>query len=130
MDPSLRASDDDRERVVARLREHCAQGRPSVEEFKERLDAAYAARTVGELALLTRDLPEEGSHPLARPEPPRPPACRDRSVVAWATASAVSVTVWLVVVVLTGNLWGLWPLWVLGPWGAVLLARALTGGAR
>jgi hypothetical protein len=68
MDPSLRASDDDREGVIARLREHCAAGRLSVEEFKERLDAACAARTLGELAALTRDLPEDGPHPLARRE--------------------------------------------------------------
>ena len=130
MDPSLRASDDDRERVVARLRENCAEGRLSIEEFKERLDAAYSARTLGELTPLTRDLPEEGPHPLVRREPRSAVARRDRSVGAWASVSAVSVTVWLIVLITSGSLQGLWPLWVVGPWGAVLLARTLTRASQ
>ncbi|EPH39238.1 DUF1707 domain-containing protein [Streptomyces aurantiacus] len=53
----LRASDADRERVAEVLREALAEGRLDMEEFGERLDAAYRARTYGELAPLTRDLP-------------------------------------------------------------------------
>lgn len=56
-DPSLRASDDDRERVAVVLREAYAAGRLTNEEFTERLDATYAARTFGDLAPLTADLP-------------------------------------------------------------------------
>ncbi|MFP3992152.1 DUF1707 domain-containing protein [Streptomyces sp. E11-3] len=55
--PELRASDTDRERVAERLREAVAEGRLDMEEFEERLDAAYKARTYGELEPLTRDLP-------------------------------------------------------------------------
>ncbi|WJV48475.1 DUF1707 SHOCT-like domain-containing protein [Streptomyces flavofungini] len=53
----LRASDADREKVADALREALAEGRLDMEEFGERLDAAYRARTYGELAPLTRDLP-------------------------------------------------------------------------
>lgn len=53
----LRASDEDRERVVELLREHCAAGRLRLDEFTSRLDEVYAARTYRELAWTTRELP-------------------------------------------------------------------------
>ena len=56
-DPDLRASDDDREDVVRQLERGLTSGRLTVDEFDERVRAAYAARTMGELAELTRDLP-------------------------------------------------------------------------
>jgi hypothetical protein len=55
--PALRASDADRERTVALLREHAAVGRLTLEEFTERMSAAYLARTHAELETLARDLP-------------------------------------------------------------------------
>ncbi|MER7709386.1 DUF1707 domain-containing protein [Streptomyces werraensis] len=59
--PDLRASDADRERVAEVLRDALAEGRLDMEEFEERLDATYQARTYGELAPLTRDLPASGT---------------------------------------------------------------------
>jgi hypothetical protein len=56
-DPGLRASDADRERIVEQLRQHTADGRLTMEEFDQRMSAAYAAKTYGDLAVLTRDLP-------------------------------------------------------------------------
>ncbi|MFE3608850.1 DUF1707 SHOCT-like domain-containing protein [Streptomyces goshikiensis] len=61
--PALRASDADRERVVERLRDAVAEGRLDMEEFQERLEAAYASRTYAELEPLTRDLPAVGGVP-------------------------------------------------------------------
>ncbi|EFL32418.1 conserved hypothetical protein [Streptomyces viridochromogenes DSM 40736] len=58
--PDLRASDADRERVAEILRDALAEGRLDMAEFEERLDATYAARTYGELAPITRDLPAAG----------------------------------------------------------------------
>ncbi|NEY36133.1 DUF1707 domain-containing protein [Streptomyces sp. PRKS01-65] len=55
--PELRASDADRERVAEILGDALAEGRLDMPEFEQRLDAAYRARTYGELAPLTRDLP-------------------------------------------------------------------------
>ncbi|TGB13024.1 DUF1707 domain-containing protein [Streptomyces sp. MZ04] len=55
--PDLRASDADRERVAEQLRDAMAEGRLDMTEFEERLDATYKARTYGELAPITRDLP-------------------------------------------------------------------------
>jgi len=63
-----RASDSEREETVARLREAAAEGRLTVEELDERIDAAYAATTRAELEPLTADLPE-GLPPSRRVEP-------------------------------------------------------------
>jgi len=63
-DPNVRASDADRERIVEQLRQHTADGRLTMDEFEQRMAAAYAARTYGELAQLTRDLPVDlGARP-------------------------------------------------------------------
>jgi hypothetical protein len=56
--PELRASDADRERVAEVLRDALAEGRLDMEEFEERLEATYKARTYGDLAPITRDLPD------------------------------------------------------------------------
>ena len=62
----LRASDAERERVVEELREHHATGRLTLDELAERTDAAYGARTRGELEPLTRDLPAEARRTPSR----------------------------------------------------------------
>lgn len=58
-DELARVSDADRERAVVSLREHLVQGRLSLEEFTQRMSAAYGATTSAELAELDRDLPGE-----------------------------------------------------------------------
>ena len=55
--PDLRASHADRDRVVETLRIAAGDGRLSAEELDARLEAALTARTLGELAELTSDLP-------------------------------------------------------------------------
>jgi hypothetical protein len=57
----LRASHADRDRVVDVLRIAAGDGRLTVEELDERVEAALSARTVGELAVLTADLPTEAA---------------------------------------------------------------------
>ncbi len=57
MHRDVRASDADRDAVVERLRRALGQGRLTMAEFDERAAAAYAAKTHGELNVLTRDLP-------------------------------------------------------------------------
>ncbi len=54
----LRIGDSERERAAALLGEHFATGRLQRNEFDERLDAAYAARTLADLEGLFSDLPE------------------------------------------------------------------------
>jgi hypothetical protein len=65
------ASDAERERSIALLRVAVGEGRLTLEEFSERTDLAYAARTDQELASLARDLPgnaAESVKPAVVPE--------------------------------------------------------------
>ncbi|MDT0389004.1 DUF1707 domain-containing protein [Streptomyces sp. DSM 41921] len=61
--PEVRASHADRDRIVEVLRVAAGDGRLTLEELDERLEAALSARTVGELAVLTSDLPETAGGP-------------------------------------------------------------------
>src|SRR5437773_2251571 len=76
MNESIRASDAERDQTITTLRDHCAEGRLTLEEFAERLDVVLQARTRAELDVVTRDLP------VARLQPaqiePRKPASRRR----------------------------------------------------
>jgi hypothetical protein len=57
----VRASDEDRERLVAELNEHAVAGRLSTDDFEQRVQAAYEATTTAQLAALRRDLPVSAS---------------------------------------------------------------------
>lgn len=59
--PEMRASDAERERIAELLREAVAEGRLDMDEFDQRLETAYKARTHGELEPLVQDLPAPGT---------------------------------------------------------------------
>jgi hypothetical protein len=145
-DPRIRASDDDRERTVALLREHHAAGRLDVDEFNERLDKAYAAKTLGELDELMSDLPVIDLYRL--PDASLPPHYRRQIPGSGALAVAADGVVrehrfspawqaawgsWFSITLLCFVIWALsgagyvWPLWIAGPWGAVMLGRWVAG---
>lgn len=63
--PALRASDRERDQVVEILQTAAGDGRLTIGELDERLDAALSARTRDELARLTADLPLDGRPPQA-----------------------------------------------------------------
>jgi hypothetical protein len=75
----LRASYDDRDRVVELLRVSAGDGRLTAEELDERLELAMTARTYGELAKLVADLPAPGAAAT--------PAARAKDVVRIDTRS-------------------------------------------
>lgn len=64
--PDIRASDRERDQVVEILQVAAGDGRLTAAELDERLDAALSARTTGDLAGLTADLPSEGMPPQAK----------------------------------------------------------------
>jgi hypothetical protein len=120
-DPKIRASDADRDRTAAALREHLAAGRLTTEEFDERLDKVYAAKTLGELDDLMADLPRTG---LEQPADVslHSPAWR----AAWGSWLGISVLffgIWLI----SGASGGLWFLWVPALMGVLLLGRWISG---
>jgi hypothetical protein len=67
MDERIRASDADRERVTARLRDHYAEGRLTSEELDERTSAALHAKTFGDLRRVMADLPDPSLVPQGGP---------------------------------------------------------------
>ncbi|MEV4638222.1 DUF1707 domain-containing protein [Actinoplanes sp. NPDC049548] len=55
----MRASDEDRQRIVAALERHTGAGRLTLDEFAQRVGVAADARTLDELAAVVSDLPAE-----------------------------------------------------------------------
>lgn len=114
----VRASDAEREQVVAELRRHVEEGRLTLEEFRQRLDEVYAARTRRELGLARRELP--------RAIVPRHATLRFRDrvtsnaryFVGVATPSLVCVGVWA-----ASGRGSFWPGWVMLASGALALRR-------
>src|SRR5215216_4300920 len=88
-DPELRASDAERESTVTLLREHGAAGRLDVEELEQRVGAAYAARTYGELRALLGDLPDKVP---TRPVAPR----RAHDWAPFLQVSVLLIAIWAV----------------------------------
>ena len=108
-DLDLRVSDADRERTAARLRDAAGEGRLDVAELDERLERAYAARTRGELAELTADLPRRRrERPRGRHRP---------DVRAYVMVMCLLVAIWA----LTGFGY-FWPVWPALGWGIGLVA--------
>jgi hypothetical protein len=140
-EPHLRAGDTDRAAVATALGRHMAEGRLTVAEYDERVARAYAALTYGDLAVLTSDLPPTDDRRAASPAVPEhaapvhargPMAVRRRdSAAAWAAwrrTAIIVVCIWAITSVASTHFIHFWPIWVIGPWGAVLLAQTLTGG--
>src|SRR5712691_3931812 len=139
---SLRASNADREQIAQRLHAAFGEGRLEVDELDSRLKAAYAAKTVGDLRPLLADLPGAGWQPewpapaAAAATPATGPASRSRAPArrgrgadvalrvnaqAWLTVVLLNVVIWAVVCIGAREVIYFWPIWVAGPWGAVLL---------
>ena len=66
---AVRVSDADREATVEALREHYFAGRLDVDEFTERVEQAYGARTLEELEQVERELPSPAHAAPARRKP-------------------------------------------------------------
>jgi hypothetical protein len=82
---SMRASSADRERAVDVLKAGFAEGRLTQDEYNDRMGRAYAARTYGDLAVLTADLPAGASPLPAWPVPayqPPPPSGTNSMAIA------------------------------------------------
>jgi hypothetical protein len=122
----LRASDADRDHIASMLREGYSEGRLTIEEFQERLQQAYAARTHGELAVLIADLP-------ARPAPPPPPvpAASVPRDVYWRRFNEIVLryVVWSLFLIgiwaATGRHGSFWPIWPIIIFGFFAFSRVL-----
>ncbi len=90
----LRASTADRERAVDVLKAGYAEGRLTKDEYDARADRAFAARTLGDLAMVTADLPG-GGHPAAPPWPPAPARTNAMAVASLACGVGQPFTLFL-----------------------------------
>jgi len=137
----LRASDADRQEVIERLRTALEEGRLKMDEYVQRMEQASEAMTYGDLAALYADLPEAGT--VARrdvaalaPQRPRPVAAPGMFAdlptplrvlwTIWASVVFVNVVIWGLTSATTAQLIYPWPVWVAGPWGAILLAVSVS----
>lgn len=127
----LRASDADRQKVADRLKHAVDEGRLGLDEYDERLGAAYAAKTYGELEALTSDLPAPAPPARSQLATPERIAAEIRSPSRrrygwspwrpWATVALITTGIWLVGGVSSGFGY-FWPFWVIVPWGLMLAA--------
>jgi hypothetical protein len=118
--PDHRASDAEREAAADRLRVAAGDGRLDPEELEQRLEAAYGARTVGELTELTRDLPVTPAAEGAMTSS----AVRAR-LASFIVVNTICIAIWAA----SGAEGGFWPIWVILGTGiglfATLVRRAL-----
>lgn len=134
-DPAQRAADVDRDATTATLKEAFAEGRITQTELEQRLDQVHAARTYGELAPITADLPEVVSAAQLKRQQAEKAAKRRRDLRAgWASWLGVSVIVnivWVASWLAGGESPGYyWPIWVMGPWGGAMVLATVTQKAR
>lgn len=128
----LRVSDADRERTVGALRDHVASGRLTFEEFNERVDLAYGAKTSSDLARALDGLPVD--RPAAAPAAPRRRSWWGRgatgAVRRWVSFNAFFVAIWGATSIGAGH--GphyFWPIWIMIPSGVMCLRHAARANA-
>jgi hypothetical protein len=143
-DPRIRASDADRDRAAALLREHHAAGRLDAEEFHDRMNKALDAKTLGELDELMTDLPAIDLYQLPDASLRRRPVSRQSllpadqggsgspvrfspgtvAMGAWAVVTSALVALWAVMAVVGGGTWFPWWALIAIPWIWALVRRA------
>jgi hypothetical protein len=137
----MRAADADRQAVADQLKAALDEGRLDLHEYDERLQQAYAAKTYGDLHPLLSDLPAAA---LPVPAPRRPSdsiatagvGASDAQLArrwvlevwsSWIPVVGITTVIWLISSIASSELLGFWPVWVAGPWGAVLVFVTLAG---
>jgi hypothetical protein len=105
----VRASDADRERVAAILRDAAGQGLLTLAEADERLASVYAATHVADLAPLTADLPEGGrrSAPVDLRVRSRARSIARVHLVGYVALVALMIGIWAATG--AGYFWPVWP---------------------
>jgi hypothetical protein len=129
----LRASDADREETVELLRLHHSDGRLTIDEFTERMEKAYVAKTYGDLSVLTADLPLQIpptptvlDHKPPKPAPPTNHRHNFRQhLLAYTWVNGFMISLWALASVISGHVLFFWPIWTILGWGAALGSHAL-----
>jgi hypothetical protein len=109
----IRASDAEREEVIAALRTHAGDGRLDLDELDQRIETAYAAKTRRDLVALTSDLPRA----------PRAPRDERREFAEHLRVYLSLMTMLVVIWALTGMGY-FWPVWPIVGWGIGVVSHA------
>jgi hypothetical protein len=110
----VRASDDERDRVAGEIREHYAAGRLDEDEMDARVEAAYAARTHGELQALQADLPAlPATRSQQRADIARRRRALERRLLQQSGGALVPFGICTAIWVFAGASGSFWPIWVL-----------------
>jgi hypothetical protein len=133
----LRVSDVERAAAQERLRRAVGDGQLDLHEFDQRVAAVWAARTHGDLARYTRDLPEPPPAPPAPAPAPRRQVFSDGAggttmrilTIIWMSVVAVNLVVWTLVSLGAEDPVYPWFIWF-APSGAVLAVLYATGIGR
>ncbi|MDV7989622.1 DUF1707 domain-containing protein [Rhodococcus sp. IEGM 1374] len=123
--PDLRVSNGEREDAATTLGVAMSEGRLTLVEYEQRLDAVWASTTRGDLAEVMHDLPGVEL-------PGTKDVDRSRSEWReyldewrwWLGGAVVMNGIWAVQWISDGEPNNYWPLWPLGIWGVILIAMA------
>ena len=135
----MRAADADRHQIAEQLKAALDEGRLSLHEYDDRVKEAYAARTYADLIGLVTDLPAPGLN--AAEVSARQAADRRREAnrlptplivlwTIWGALAAVNLVVWVLVDMTVDSDLYLWPVWMLVPGAALLVATLGTQAVR
>jgi hypothetical protein len=139
----MRAGDADRQAVADRLKAALDEGRLDLNEYDERLQKTYAAKTYADLDGLLDDLPgtvpPQRSQVAAYSPPPHPaippapePIERPQNALGWVGpyggVVAVCILIWAISSISSGHLTYFWPVWTLIPLVLGVFGRAASSG--
>ena len=119
---TLRIGDAERNQTAEALKRHCTEGHLTLDEYSERLDEVFAARTYADLTRSLRDLPDMRPAPPER-RPARVPVDFAR-VPGYLKVAAVILIIWALS---SGGFFPAWPLIIVG---VCLVRRARRSGAH
>ncbi|MFD0364523.1 DUF1707 domain-containing protein [Nocardia sp. GCM10030253] len=126
--PGTRASDAERDKVVKLLSRHLADGRIDLVEYDQRVARVYGTATRDDLQLVLSDLPKLSKEAQTQGKlPARLPIWQQIEGTSWLGVSILVLAIWGAISLSVGEFTYPWPIWVIGPWGAVLAFRVLAG---
>jgi hypothetical protein len=133
----MRAADEDRRQVAEQLQTALTEGRLDLTEYDQRVREAYSAKTYADLDRLLTDLPNAAPLVPAAPAPApiAVPANATRAWLGhlwgtWARMAAFVTLIWGIASIASGEPVYYWPVWVIGPYGVVLIFQTIDGLAH
>ena len=124
--PSTRASDTDRQQAAKHLATAFSEGRLDLAEYEQRTQRALAAKTLGDLAPVTADLPVPvADRIVAEKEADRKEFRKEWGY--WAGGGVIMTGIWGVASLTQGELKPFWPAGALAIWALILVAEMFWG---